>query len=171
MARRELIRAYFLGRMEGRCGRLLELCGGDGCFESDFGGFFDELVVLCGAGNVVKVNAELPRVTSLLVDVPEDVHLRLDGLHEFQQSLTVSFLFLAHLVQDAIRRPVSDQDVHLSLVLFDHRLSFLLGKAELPIEELRPFADPEHCQSVDLYSLEVQEMAKALELESFLFCF
>lgn len=65
---------------------------------------------------------------------------------------------------------MGDQNIDLPLVLFNHCFSFLLGIAELPIEELRTFADPKHHQPIDLYSFEVQEVANALKLESFLVC-
>lgn len=64
---------------------------------------------------------------------------------------------------------MSDQHVDFSFVLLDHSYSFLLGIAKLPIKELWPLADSKHCQSINLYSFEVQEMANTLELQSFLF--
>lgn len=66
---------------------------------------------------------------------------------------------------------MSDQHVDFSLVLLDHRLSLLLGKAKLPIKELWPFADSKHRQTIDLYSFEVQKVANTLELLPFLLSF
>ena len=65
---------------------------------------------------------------------------------------------------------MGDQNIDFPFVLFYHSLSFLFGKAELPIEEFWSFADPKHCQAIDIYSFEVQEVANTLKLKPFLIC-
>lgn len=81
---------------DGKSGRLFlfEI----GLFDGDFGGFFDQVVMGSRAGNVVKVDAELFAVPSLLVNVSEDVHFGPDSLHKFQQTLTATFFFLIDLI-------------------------------------------------------------------------
>lgn len=66
---------------------------------------------------------------------------------------------------------MGDQNIDFVLELFYHSLSFLLGVAKLPIEELRPLADTKHRQPIDIHSLEVQEVTNTLKLEPFLLCF
>lgn len=71
---------------------------GVGFFEGDFCGLFDQVVMRGCTGYVVKLDAELFAVSSLLVDVSEDVHFRPDSHHEFQQSLTATFFFLIYRI-------------------------------------------------------------------------
>lgn len=71
---------------------------GVGFFEGDFCGLFDQIVMFGRAGYVVKLDAELFAVSSLLVDVSEYVHFWPDSHHEFQQSLTATFFFLIYRI-------------------------------------------------------------------------
>jgi hypothetical protein len=83
------------------------------------------------------------------MNMAKDMDLWLDFLHEFQESFASPSLLFVYLIQDSIRRPMSDQNIYFIFVFFYERRSLFYGEIKHPIKVIAAFVDTKYSHSFD----------------------
>lgn len=88
-----------------------------------------------------------------LVDMPKEMELWLNFLYFLEQTLASSVILAHGLIQDSIRRPVSNQNINILWNAFPKMIGILFSIHKTPVVKLNRIRRTEYLNSLDLNRL------------------